>query len=126
MAGHITKRDGKYRARYPDKLRGGTYQVERKFKTEAEAETWRRAMDESAHNGMYVNPNEGRTFAVVADEVRALAETSERSAKDVREIADNIQSEVRGVVQAVKAAADTAAAEAKSAAQVVVLLDALR
>jgi methyl-accepting chemotaxis protein len=59
----------------------------------------------------------GRGFAVVADEVRALAETSERSAKDVRELADGIQSEVRNIVQSVKTAADTAVAEAKSAAQ---------
>ena len=68
----------------------------------------------------------GRGFAVVADEVRALAETSDRSAKEVQALADVIQSEVRGVVEAIKAAAETAASEAKAGARVVTTLEAVR
>jgi methyl-accepting chemotaxis protein len=65
----------------------------------------------------------GRGFAVVADEVRALAETSDRSAKDVKNLAEEIQNEVRGVVASVKAAAEISAGEARSAATVVDLLE---
>jgi methyl-accepting chemotaxis protein len=41
----------------------------------------------------------GRGFAVVADEVRNLAEISERSARDIRGVVDEIRSGVNGVVQ---------------------------
>src|SRR6201992_2369443 len=58
----------------------------------------------------------GRGFAVVAEEVRALAETSEKSAQDVQTLADTIQTKIRGVVQAVRAAAEVAASEARSGA----------
>ncbi len=40
----------------------------------------------------------GRGFAVVADEVRNLAEISERSARDIRGVVDEIRSGVNGVV----------------------------
>ena len=39
----------------------------------------------------------GRGFAVVADEVRALAETSEKSAKEAQNLAGQIQEEVASV-----------------------------
>jgi methyl-accepting chemotaxis protein len=39
----------------------------------------------------------GRGFAVVADEVRALAETSERGARDVQHLAAQIQEQVKSV-----------------------------
>jgi methyl-accepting chemotaxis protein len=68
----------------------------------------------------------GRGFAVVADEVRTLAETSEKSAQEVQVLADAIQTEVRGVVGAVSAGADTALTEAKSGEAVVETLDAMR
>jgi methyl-accepting chemotaxis protein len=68
----------------------------------------------------------GRGFAVVAEEVRALAETSEKSALEVGALADGIQGDVRGVVVAVKDAADAAIAEAKSGAGVIETLDAMR
>src|SRR5580704_5420645 len=61
----------------------------------------------------------GRGFAVVADEVRALAETSEKSAQEVKGLADTIQRDVGGVVEAVKTAAETALVEARSGVSVV-------
>ena len=68
----------------------------------------------------------GRGFAVVADEVRALAEVSDRSAQEVKRFADDIQTEVRGVVVAVKKAAETSVIEARAALVVVETLEALR
>lgn len=54
----------------------------------------------------------GRGFAVVADEVRAFAEVSEKSARDVKALADGIVSEVRSVSSMIKAAAEKAQMEA--------------
>src|SRR6201999_356940 len=68
----------------------------------------------------------GRGFAVVAEEVRALAETSEKSAQGVGELAGSIQTDVRGVAAALKAAAETAADEARAGAAVVDGLGAVR
>lgn len=68
----------------------------------------------------------GRGFAVVADEVRALAETSGKSAQNVKNLANEIQNDVRGVVASVKAAAATSTSEAKAAAVVIEALDARR
>ena len=65
----------------------------------------------------------GRGFAVVADEVRALAETSDRNALEVRELTAAMGDDVERVVAALRAAADSAAREAKVAAEVI---DALR
>ena len=44
----------------------------------------------------------GRGFAVVADEVRALAETSEKSAQEVKGLADRSRATSRGIVDPVK------------------------
>ena len=68
----------------------------------------------------------GRGFAVVAEEVRALAETSERSAQNVQGLADTIQSDVRGVIDAVKTSAESAIAEAAAGGAVVETLNAIR
>jgi len=48
----------------------------------------------------------GRGFAVVADEVRNLAELSERSARDIRGVVDEIRSGVAEVVKDIKKTAD--------------------
>jgi methyl-accepting chemotaxis protein len=54
----------------------------------------------------------GRGFAVVADEVRAFAETSEKSALDVKALAEAIGTEVRAIAERIKLCSDTAHAEA--------------
>jgi methyl-accepting chemotaxis protein len=68
----------------------------------------------------------GRGFAVVADEVRSLAETSDKSAREVQKLADAIQNDVRGVVDSLNKAAATAADEASAARAAVAALDARR
>lgn len=44
----------------------------------------------------------GRGFAVVADEVRNLAEISERSARDITEVVNQIRTEIESVVKDIK------------------------
>jgi methyl-accepting chemotaxis protein len=68
----------------------------------------------------------GRGFAVVADEVRAFAETSEKSALDVKALAEAIGLEVRGIAERIKHCSDTAHAEAANGRAVVDSLGAMR
>jgi methyl-accepting chemotaxis protein len=68
----------------------------------------------------------GRGFAVVADEVRALAETSEKSARDVQGLAAQIETRVDSVASVIKAAAETAIGEAQKSRTVILALDDLR
>ena len=68
----------------------------------------------------------GRGFAVVADEVRALAETSEKSAKEAQNLAARIQEEVKSVATLIKTAADAASAEAEKSQMVILALGELR
>jgi methyl-accepting chemotaxis protein len=68
----------------------------------------------------------GRGFAVVADEVRALAETSEKSARETQNLAAQIQEQVKSVASMIKAAADGAAAEAENSQTVILALGELR
>jgi methyl-accepting chemotaxis protein len=68
----------------------------------------------------------GRGFAVVADEVRALAETSDKSARETQNLAEQIQTEVRTVASKVKSAAQAAAAEAESSQTIMSALGELR
>jgi methyl-accepting chemotaxis protein len=68
----------------------------------------------------------GRGFAVVADEVRALAETSEKGARQAQQLAGQIQEHVKSVAALVKVAADDAAAEAEKSQTVILALGELR
>ena len=68
----------------------------------------------------------GRGFAVVADEVRALAETSEKSAREAQNLAGKIQEQVNSVAAMIKAAAHGAAAEAEKSQTVILALGELR
>jgi methyl-accepting chemotaxis protein len=68
----------------------------------------------------------GRGFAVVADEVRALAETSEKGARDAQNLVGQIQEQVRSVAAMIKTAADGAAAEAEKSQTVILALGELR
>jgi methyl-accepting chemotaxis protein len=68
----------------------------------------------------------GRGFAVVADEIRSLAETSEKSAQDVKRLVEEIQTDVRGVVVSVTKAAEDSMKEARAAGAIVQALDGRR
>ena len=68
----------------------------------------------------------GRGFAVVADEVRALAETSDKSAKETQVLAAQIRSEVETVAGEVNAAAKAASGEAENSQTIVLALGELR
>ena len=57
----------------------------------------------------------GKGFAVVADEVRTLAETSEKSARDIQELIAQIQTEVRHVADGIAKAAEATTEEASRA-----------
>ena len=68
----------------------------------------------------------GRGFAVVADEVRALAEASEKSARDVQNLAAQIETQVGSVSSIIRTAAETATSEAEKSQTVVLALGELR
>lgn len=57
----------------------------------------------------------GRGFAVVADEVRNLAETSEQSARGIRNVVDEIRTQVQKVVDDIDAAGKNAVQEIEKA-----------
>lgn len=57
----------------------------------------------------------GKGFAVVADEVRNLAETSEKSARSIRELVNEIQSNVKVVVEDIESAGKAANEEVEKA-----------
>lgn len=60
----------------------------------------------------------GRGFAVVADEVRNLAEISEKSARDIRDLVNEIQDNVKVVAKDVEEAGNAAGAEVERGKQI--------
>lgn len=58
----------------------------------------------------------------MADEVRTLAETSEKSARDIQELVGQIQQEVKVIAAGINAAADAARNEVDNGKAVVVQL----
>jgi len=81
MAGHITqlkdknnkpikRKDGSnvWRARYPDPLKGGTAQIEKRFRTKSEAERWLARAGVAVQDGTHIGRAKAETrFADVAD-----------------------------------------------------------
>lgn len=61
----------------------------------------------------------GKGFAVVADEVRTLAETSERSARDIQNLVTQIQGDVQGIAKGINTSAETIRNEAANGKVVV-------
>ena len=68
----------------------------------------------------------GRGFAVVADEVRALAESSEKGARDTQNLATKIQEQVKSIAATIKSATDAAVAEVEKSQTVILALNELR
>lgn len=68
----------------------------------------------------------GRGFSIVADEVRAFAESSEKSAREVQDLAGSITTQVRSVVGRIKGAADRAELDSQSGRDVIGALDIIR
>ena len=65
----------------------------------------------------------GKGFAVVADEVRTLAETSEKSARDIQLLVGQIQSEVKTIAEGINGAAEAARQEVEKGVVVAAELD---
>ncbi len=68
----------------------------------------------------------GKGFAVVADEVRTLAETSEKSARDIQDLVGQIQSEVKSIADGINSAAEAARSEVEKGKEVTGQLDRVR
>jgi methyl-accepting chemotaxis protein len=64
----------------------------------------------------------GKGFAVVADEVRTLAETSEKSARDIQTLVGQIQSHVTTIADGINTAAEAASAEVEKGKEVTIQL----
>jgi methyl-accepting chemotaxis protein len=68
----------------------------------------------------------GKGFAVVADEVRTLAETSEKSAKQIQELVGQIQQEVKTIADGINTSAKSIEAEVKNGSLITVQLEQIR
>ena len=68
----------------------------------------------------------GKGFAVVADEVRTLAETSERSASQIRELVEEIRTAVNDISQGVNTSAESARQEVEKGRSITTTLVTLR
>jgi len=68
----------------------------------------------------------GKGFAVVADEVRTLAETSEKSAKQIQDLVGRIQQEVKNIAEGINASAMTIETEAEKGQVITTQLERIR
>jgi methyl-accepting chemotaxis protein len=68
----------------------------------------------------------GKGFAVVADEVRTLAETSEKSAKQIQALVGQIQQEVKVIAEGIGASASTVLSEAQNGGKITAQLEQIR
>jgi methyl-accepting chemotaxis protein len=68
----------------------------------------------------------GKGFAVVADEVRTLAETSEKSAKQIQDLVGQIQNEVKVVAEGIGNAANTVLGEVENGKNITEQLERIR
>jgi len=68
----------------------------------------------------------GKGFAVVADEVRTLAETSEKSAKQIQELVGQIQVDVKTIADGINASAKTIEQEVEKGKTVTIQMEEIR
>jgi methyl-accepting chemotaxis protein len=68
----------------------------------------------------------GKGFAVVADEVRTLAETSEKSAKQIQDLVAQIQQEVKAIAESIGSAAHSVLAQAENGDKIIAQLEQIR
>ncbi|MEI7775075.1 MAG: methyl-accepting chemotaxis protein [Verrucomicrobiota bacterium] len=68
----------------------------------------------------------GKGFAVVADEVRTLAETSEKSAKQIQELVVQIQADVKNITEGITSAAKDAMEETEKGKLITTQLEQIR
>ena len=68
----------------------------------------------------------GKGFAVVADEVRTLAETSEKSAKQIQDLVGQIQGEVKTIAQGINEAAEIIQGEVDKSGEILGQLEQIR
>jgi len=68
----------------------------------------------------------GKGFAVVADEVRTLAETSEKSAKQIQELVGQIQAEVKKIAEGINTSAKTMEEEVENGKTITLQLEQIR
>ena len=68
----------------------------------------------------------GKGFAVVADEVRTLAETSEKSARDIQNLVGQIQQEVKVIADGINGSAKAARSEVENGRTVTAQLEQVR
>jgi methyl-accepting chemotaxis protein len=68
----------------------------------------------------------GKGFAVVADEVRTLAETSEKSAKQIQDLVAQIQQEVKTIAQGINTSAKTIEEEVEKGKLITIQLEQIR
>ncbi|GEO81343.1 methyl-accepting chemotaxis protein [Pararhodospirillum oryzae] len=65
----------------------------------------------------------GKGFAVVADEVRTLAETSEKSAREIQDLVGQIQKDVKAIAEGINLSAATATREVEKGKDITAKLD---